>query len=291
MKLTHSRAVGVMVVVALLWSMAGVVTRQLESARSFEVTFLRSFFTAVALLVMLPAWQGRSVFTRIRRAGGALWLSGVCWSVMFTAFMLALTLTTVANVLVTLAMGPFLTALVSWGVIGHRLLPRTWLAIAVAGGGIAWMYAGQADFSNQWAGIAVALAVPIAAACNWTVVQHSRQAGEPVDLVPAVLVGAVLSSVATLPLAFPLQATLHDVGLLAMLGVFQLAIPCVLAVMCAGVLKAPEVSLLALLEVIFGILLAWVGAGEVPGPNVMVGGLLVISALVVNELMGWIKKT
>ena len=291
MKLTHSRAVLVMVIVALMWSMAGVVTRQLESARSFEVTFWRSFFTAVSLLVLLPAWQGRTVFTRIRQAGSALWLSGLCWSVMFTAFMLALTLTTVANVLVTLAIGPFLTALVSRVVIGHRLMPRTWGAIAVAGAGIAWMYAGQADFSSQWTGIAVALAVPVAAACNWTVVQHSRTHGQQVDLVPAVLVGAVLSSMATLPLAFPLQATLHDVGLLAVLGLFQLAIPCVLAVMCAGVLKAPEVSLLALLEVIFGILLAWMGAGEVPGPNVLVGGLLVISALVINELMGWIQKT
>ena len=291
MKLTHSRAVLVMVIVALMWSMAGVVTRQLESARSFEVTFWRSFFTAVSLLVLLPAWQGRAVFTRIRQAGSALWLSGLCWSVMFTAFMLALTLTTVANVLVTLAIGPFLTALVSRVVIGHRLMPRTWGAIAVAGAGIAWMYAGQADFSSQWTGIAVALAVPVAAACNWTVVQHSRTHGQQVDLVPAVLVGAVLSSMATLPLAFPLQATLHDVGLLAVLGLFQLAIPCVLAVMCAGVLKAPEVSLLALLEVIFGILLAWMGAGEVPGPNVLVGGLLVISALVINELMGWMKKT
>ncbi|MFM9901464.1 MAG: DMT family transporter [Polaromonas sp.] len=291
MKLTHSRAVFVMVIVALMWSMAGVVTRQLESARSFEVTFWRSFFTAVSLLVLLLAWQGRAVFTRIRRAGSALWLSGLCWSLMFTAFMLALTLTTVANVLVTLAIGPFLTALVSRVVIGQRLMPRTWAAIAVAGGGIAWMYAGQADFSSQWAGIAVALAVPVAAACNWTVVQHSRTHGQQVDLVPAVLVGAALSSMATLPLAFPLQATLHDVGLLAVLGLFQLAIPCVLAVMCAGVLKAPEVSLLALLEVIFGILLAWAGAGEVPGPNVLVGGLLVIAALVINELMGWIKKT
>ena len=291
MKLTHFRAVLVMVIVALMWSIAGVVTRQLESARSFEVTFWRSFFTAVSLLVLLPAWQGRAVFTRIRQAAPALWLSGVCWSVMFTAFMLALTLTTVANVLVTLAIGPFLTALVSRVVIGQRLLLRTWAAIAVAGGGIAWMYVGQADFSSQWAGTAVALAVPIAAACNWTVVQYSRAQGQLVDLVPAVLVGAVLSSMATLPWAFPLQATMHDIGLLAVLGVFQLAIPCVLAVMCAAVLKAPEVSLLALLEVIFGILLAWAGAGEVPGPNVLVGGLLVIFALVGNELMGWIKKT
>jgi drug/metabolite transporter (DMT)-like permease len=52
-------------------------------------------------------------------------------------------------------------------------------------------------------------------------------------------------------------------------------------------LKAPEVSLLGLLEVIFGILLAWVGANEVPGANVLTGGALVIGSLAVNELIGW----
>ena len=55
-------------------------------------------------------------------------------------------------------------------------------------------------------------------------------------------------------------------------------------------LAAPEIALLALLEVIFGILLAWVGAGEVPGPAVFAGGALVIGALVVNELVGWRQR-
>jgi len=56
---------------------------------------------------------------------------------------------------------------------------------------------------------------------------------------------------------------------------------------CTKVLKAPEVALLGLLEVIFGILLAWVGAGEVPGHDVFVGGTLVIGALVANEIVAW----
>ena len=56
--LTHGRAVWLMVAVTLMWSIAGVVTRHLEHARSFEVTFWRSFFTLLALLVILPALQG-----------------------------------------------------------------------------------------------------------------------------------------------------------------------------------------------------------------------------------------
>lgn len=292
MTLTHRRAVWLMVLVTLLWSTAGVVTRHLEQARSFEVTFWRSFFTALSLLVILPAFQGRQVFSRMLRGGKALWLSGLCWSVMFTAFMVALTLTTVANVLVTMAVGPFLTAVLAWIFAGHRLPARTWVAIAAAGVGIAWMYGSQFSLGAgpQLLGTLVALCVPLAGAINWTVVQRSQAHGQQIDLVPAVMVGAVISSALTLPLALPFSASAHDIGLLAFLGLMQLAVPCVLAVMCARVLKAPEVALLALLEVIFGILLAWVGAGEVPGPTVLSGGALVIGALVVNEFLGWRQR-
>jgi drug/metabolite transporter (DMT)-like permease len=289
MKLTHTQAVFGMVAVTAMWSIAGVITRHLEHARSFEVTFWRSFFTVVSLLVILPAFQGRAVFAKIRRGGWALWLSGVCWSVMFTAFMVALTLTSVANVLVTMAIAPFLTALMSRVFIGNRIPARTWAAIFVAGGGIAWMYGTQLQ-GGQLAGTLVALCVPIASGVNWTVTQRSSAHGRQVDLVPAVLVGAAISCALTLPLAMPLRASVHDVGLLALLGLVQLAIPCALAVLCARVLKAPEIALLALLEVIFGILLAWIGADEIPGEAVLAGGALVIGALVANELAGWRQR-
>jgi len=276
-----------MVAVTLMWSIAGVVTRHLEQARSFEVTFWRSFFTVLSLLVILPLFLGRGVFSRMRSGGSALWISGACWSGMFTFFMLAITLTSVANVLITMALGPLFTALAARLFIGHRIAWRTWVAIVVAGGGVAYMYGSQITQGGSLLGTLVALCVPISGAANWTVTQHSHAQGHDVDLIPAVLIGAVLSSLVTLPMALPFQASAHDLVLLAGLGLVQLAIPCALAVLCTRVLKAPEVALLGLLEVIFGILLAWVGAGEVPGPNVLLGGTLVIGALAVNELIGW----
>jgi drug/metabolite transporter (DMT)-like permease len=286
LKLRHNQAVFLMVLVALLWSTAGVVTRHLEFARSFEVTFWRSLFAALSLLLILPYFQGRSVFVKIRHAGAALWLSGACWGVMFTAYMVAFTLTTVGNVLVTLAVGPLLTAIVARIFIGYRVAARTWLAILVAGAGIAYMFASQVG-SASLLGSLVALSIPIAAAVNWTISQHSHDQGHDLDLVPAVLLGALLSTAATSLLAYPFQASVHDVTLLGLLGVFQLAIPCVLCMVCARVLHAPEISLLQLLEVIFGILLAWVGANEVPAQSVLLGGALVIGALVANEWIGW----
>lgn len=288
--LTHGRAVWLMAAAALMWSIAGVVTRHLEQARSFEVTFWRSFFMLLSLLVILPALRGRAAFVPLVRGGAPLWLSGVCWSVMFTAFMVAITLMPVANVLVTMAAGPLLTALVARMFIGHRIAPRTWSAIAAAGVGIVWMYGSQVAQLSP-VGLAVALCIPVAAAINWTVVQRAQTQGLAVDLVPAVFIGAALSCMATLPWALPFAASGRDLALLALLGLVQLAIPCVLVVHCGRVLKAPEIALLGLLEVIFGILLAWVGAGERPAPAVLMGGALVIAALVFNELLGWKEQS
>lgn len=90
MKLRHGQAVALMVLVTFLWSTAGVVTRHLEQAQAFEITFWRSFFTLLSLMVILPLWQGWGVWQRMRQEGWVLWASGACWAVMFTGFMVAL---------------------------------------------------------------------------------------------------------------------------------------------------------------------------------------------------------
>jgi drug/metabolite transporter (DMT)-like permease len=318
--LTHAQAVTMMIVAAFLWSIAGVVTRQLESAQRFEVTFWRSAFTVLSLLLILPLWRAANrradrvmsqpapVAQRSLVAGflhrhwgllpesPAFWVSGLCWSVMFTAFMVALSFTSVANVLIIMAVGPLLTALLSRVVTGQPMDWRVWITIGVAGAGMAYMYGGQMlalmggdsmQANDLLIGSLVALCVPAAAAVNWTVVQRSQSHGERIDLVPSVLLGAVISSLVTWPLTSPFSATSSDIGWLAMLGLCQLAIPCLLAVTAARVLKAPEVSLLALLEVVFGILWPWLWANEAPGAQVLSGGSVVLGALVINELVGW----
>jgi drug/metabolite transporter (DMT)-like permease len=284
MRWTHARAVWTMVAVTAMWSIAGVVTRHLDSAHSFEVTFWRSLFTMLSLLVILPIIQGRWVFSRLFFGPRVVWASGVCWAVMFTSFMMALTQARVAEVLVIMSIGPLLSALLARIFLKHRIAVVTWLAIAVAGAGMAWMFSDPADAAQHGAylGVLIALLVPSSAAINWTLMQNAQQHGQSVDLVPAVWVGALLSAAWTLPMAWPLQASTHDVAWLSLLGLVQLAIPCVLLVMCARILSAPEISLLALLEVLFGTLLAWWGADEAPSPRVISGGALVLLALLVN---------
>ena len=288
--MTHGRAVALMVLVTLLWSIAGVVTRHLEAARSFEVTFWRSLFNALTLTLLLVPLRGAALFLDILAGDRVIWFSGLCWATMYTAFMVALTLTSVANVLVAMSTGPLLTALFARIFLGDRLPARTWAAIGVAGLGIGWMFGAEAARGSSLLGSLVALGVPLGSSANFTLLQHAarqaREGGARQDMLPAVLLGAVLSAAATLPLAWPLQASAHDIGLLALLGVVQLAIPCLLVVRLSRELPATELALLALLEVIFGVLLAWLGAGEVPAASALAGGSLVLAALVANHLGG-----
>lgn len=321
LRLSHTQAVFLMVGVNLLWSTAGVVSRHLESAGRVEVAFYRSAFTALSLLWMLPLWRAwmrrglseqtvgvapRPAWSQgLNRHWGflpeslAFWVSGACWSVMFTAFMLALGYTTVANVLIIMPLGPLFTALLARVTLGQRLPARTWVTIVFAALGISFMYGSQfwaalsdpnTPIRDLLIGSLLALCVPIAGAINWTVVQRVQHRGERIDLVPSVMLGAVLSAALTSPWALPGTATLRDVAWLGLLGWWQLAVPCALAVVCAQVLKAAEVSLLTLLEVIFGIALTWAFSSEVPTRAVWIGGGLVITAMVVNEILGWRQR-
>jgi drug/metabolite transporter (DMT)-like permease len=145
----------------------------------------------------------------------------------------------------------------------------------------------------------MALLVPIGAAVNWMLMQKGSQTtptevsieNSPhlhaplpsFDMLPSVLIGASVSALITLPFAWPLQASHSDIALLSSLGLFQLAIPCLLAVLAAKRLLAHELAMLAMLEVLFGVLWVWVLAGEKPSTPVLQGGFLVLGALIMNE--------
>ncbi len=285
----HRRAIALMVLVTFLWSTAGVVTRHLESAAGLEVTFWRSLFAAIFVAGYL-LFVRRDFLGALRASGTAGLVSGLMWCAMFSCFMLALLKTTVANTLVVLSVAPLLTAVLTWAVLRERIQGRTWLAIAVASGGIITMFAGafEADGGRHITGMLIAFAVPIAAAIN---VVTLKKIGHGVDLVPAVFIGGVLSAMLMLiamvaSSSLALRASTHDIILLALLGFFQLGIPCMLMVVASRRLTAPELSLLALLEVLQGPLWAWLFAGETPTAATLAGGAVVLGALVFNEIAG-----
>src|SRR3954468_11718218 len=264
----------------VLWSTAGVVPRHAEKATAFELVFWRSLFAFLFVALVLLALRRNPA-----KMGWPGFLSRALWGVMFTAFMLALSLTTTANALVVMSISPLLTTVLSSVALRGDPIPLgTWVAAAAAAAGIAWMFAADlhAHTARDLAGMLIAAAIPLASAIN---VVTLRAAGEQFDLRPAVMLGGAISCLVALPLALPLQATSKDIALLAFLGVFQLGLPCVLLVIASRVLLAPEIAIIGLLEVVLGPLWAWLGAGEVPAHATVTGGMILLGAVVLNELV------
>ena len=279
----HRRAIFTMVTAAFLWSIAGVFTRHLDSAKSFEVTFWRSLFCALTMVAWFAYTQGFGAIAYVRASGKAGLVSGLMWAVMFTCFMIALTMTSTANVLIVNALSPLFATLLAWAVLKSAVATRTWLAIGAAMVGMLIMFANQAQAgAGVWLGMIVAFGVPVASAINLVTLKKTHA---HVDLAPAVLIGALISCAVTLPLSLPFAATGKDVLLLAILGIFQLGIPCVMMVRASAHLSAPAIALLGLLEVLMGPLWSWLGAGEVPPGTTLLGGAIVLAALVANEIV------
>jgi len=271
-----------MVVAPLLWSLAGVLTRQIQSAGAFEMAFWRSSFAAAFVFVALSLLQEQRPFATLREAGLPGLVSGAMWAVMFTCFIVALTLTTVANVLVVSSLGPLCTALLAWFMLREPIPARSWLAIVAASLGMGAMFGAgfSASEPRHLAGLALSLTIPVAGAINIVVL---RRSAAHLDLMPAVMLGALISAAVTLPFALPFAASPRDLLVLATLGVFQLGVPCMLLVLVSRTLTAPEIALLALLEVVLGPLWTWLGAGEVPAGTTLLGGAIVLAALAGNE--------
>jgi len=278
MKVSRAGALALMCVAPVLWSTAGVVTRHVERATTFELVFWRSLFAFLFVALALVALRRNPL-----RMGWPGMLSGALWGVMFTAFMIALSLTSTANSLVVMSLAPLLTALLARAFLDDPIPMGTWLAVAAAACGIAWMFGSDltAHTARDLTGMLVALSIPIASAVN---VITLRTVAATLDLRPAVMLGGAISCLIALPLAVPLQATGQDIALLAFLGIFQLGLPCMLLVVASRVLLAPEIALIGLLEVVLGPLWAWLGAGEVPARATLTGGAIVLAALVANEL-------
>ena len=204
-------------------------TRQLDAARSFEVTFWRSAFCAIFVLGALAVAKDRAALNQLRHPNRWLLISGFLWGTMYSGFMIAMTLTSTSNTLVVMSASPLLTALLAWMILRSPIPGATWLAIFMAALGMGWMFMGgvATGSARDVLGMTIALLVPIASACNVIVFKRS---GHHVNLVPAVCVGAMMSAVVMLPLAWPLHTSGHDLAILAGLGFFQLGLPCMLMV-------------------------------------------------------------
>jgi drug/metabolite transporter (DMT)-like permease len=189
----------------------------------------------------------------------------------------------VANVLIIAATSPFVTALLGFLMLRELVPLRTWLAMAVAFAGMVLTFADGVSIGGV-TGILIASVVPVAYGFNVIILRRMHVS---VDMVPALLLGGVFSALISLPFALPFTAAGSDLGWLALMGVLQLGIGCILMMLAVRHLSAAEIGLFSPLEAIFGTLSVWIIIGEQPGRAALYGGMMVVGALSANEFVAW----
>ena len=276
----HRKGIALMVGATLCWATAGILVRNMEVIDGWKITFWRSFFMTAFMLVVLAFQHGGQLPQRIRAMGWPGMVSGTLFAGMMISFILALSLTTVANTLVVGSISPFVAALCGYLFLGEKVAPRTWLAMIAAIGGIVVMFF-DALQGGGWAGNLIALCIPIGFGANVVILRKHRAS---IDMIPAVLLAGIFSTLIALPFALPLPVSAADLGLISVMGVLQLAIGLLLMMAAVPYLASAEIGLLSILEIVFGSLSVWIFIGERPSDTALIGGGMVLAALVVNEI-------
>lgn len=274
---SSAAAVGVLcaVVAATIFSTAGVVVRRIDLP-AWDVSFWRSALLVATMLPLL-LWQHRGVLIDVRNAGAALVASAVLLAGAFVAFILALGLAPVANVLLMFGATPFITALLARACLGEPLHGHTILTMAAAVSGLGISVAGSLQ-AGALAGMAVAFIVVLCMSGNYVVVRHRRDVG----MAPAIWLAGVISGLVALPFAHPENVTWTQLPWMLALSPGQLVGGLLLYMASLKRIPAGQAALLGLLELVLGPVWVWLFDGEKPGDLTLLGGVIVIGAAAAN---------
>ncbi len=257
---------------ALCWSLGGVLIKSID----WPPMAVAGGRSALAIPIILLC-VGRPKFTfSAAQIGGAIGYAGTV-----ILFVFATRMTTAANAIFLQYTAPIYVALLGRWYLGERASRIDWLVIAVALLGIALFFMDRLTTAGMWGNI-IALGSGLAFA-SVALFLRKEKAGSPVA---SILLGNILVALAGLP--FMLQApSLGEGGLwrLVLLGTVQLGLPYVFYAIAIKQVTALEATLIPLLEPVLNPLWVMLALGERPGPWAIVGGLLVLGAVLGRGLL------
>jgi len=264
---------------AAVWSFGGAIARFLSVTDSWVIVFWRSFFAASFLLAFMLWRDGlRGTWQLFRSMGLAGCAVALCVTTASTSFVVALSYTTVANILLMQAGVPLFAALMAFVLFREQVAGTTWLAIAAVIVGVGIMVSGSigGQVSPVGDGLALLIAVAFAAA---TVITR-RHAN--VQMMPAVCLGTFTGAVIASTLASGFQVNGTDAFLLFLFGALNLGLGMAFFATGAPLLPSALAALIGVAEPVLGPIWVWLVHDEIPGARTLIGGGVVFVALVAH---------
>ncbi|MDT8855044.1 EamA family transporter [Paracoccaceae bacterium Fryx2] len=288
---TDAHKYGVFFVFAagVLWSTVGLGIRMIEDAVVWQILLYRSIAMSLFLYVVIRVRSGESPFVQVRRTGFPSVIAGLSLVAAYSGGIYSIQNTSVANAMLLFATAPFMAAVLGWIILRERVRVATWVAIAVAIGGIAIMVA---DMSGS-----VVLKGSLAAlgsAFGFAVFTVALRWGRTGEMLPSVFLSGLFAIVVTFGICqfsgLSVALSLNDGAISMGMGVFQVGAGLILYTLGSRSLPAAELALLSLAEVLLGPLWVWLFLGETASFNTLIGGAVLLAAIVGNAVSGKRRK-
>ena len=259
-------------------SWGGLIIRSFETNDIWKILLIRSFFFIIALTLFLILTYKRKTVIVIKKSGFPAIIAGLFLSLSFVAYVVAMSKTTVANVVFIISTQTIFLAIFGFLFLKEKIALKGLISIALAFLGMIIMVE---DSFNQGTliGNMVAFAIPI----NFTILVMIIRKFPDLDMVPAIFYSGIFSVIYGLFLAGDLIFSMNDILMGFLLGVPQLAFGFICVTIGTKTTKAVTVGLLMLLETIFAPVWVWIFLNELPPTSVFFGGLIIISAVILKS--------
>jgi drug/metabolite transporter (DMT)-like permease len=273
----HRLGIALVGAAAVAFSTAPFFTRLLPYD-SWTILFWRGAFGGSLIAVLMVVLQGRAGLRDLVGMGKNGWLVSCYSTVAMIAFIPSLQLTSVSNVAIIIATGPFLAAGLAWLWLREVPRRRTILASIVALLGVA-IIVGNATVGSDILGIGLACVMALAIAAMTVMVRRHRDT----PMVAAAAISNFLTSIVCIPFAQGVTAvTGGDLLILAMFGFFQVALGLTMFMLGSRLLPSGQAALISTLETPLMPFWIWLAFAEVPGLRVLLGGALVMGAVIAD---------
>ena len=273
----------------VLWSTVGLGIRMIEDAVVWQILFYRSISMSLFLYVFIRLRSRESPFTQIRRIGFPAVIAGLSLVAAYSGGIYAIQNTSVANAMLLFATAPFMAAVLGWVVLREAVRGATWISIIVALGGIAIMVADKSGSVALKGGLAA-----LGSALGFAIFTVALRWGRTGEMLPSVFLSGVFAIVITFGvcqfLGLSTAVSTNDGSVAMGMGVFQVGAGLILYTLGSRSLPAAELTLLSLAEVLLGPFWVWLFLGETASINTLIGGAILLAAIVGNALSGKRRK-
>lgn len=277
-ELTERQGALLVVGAGTVFSVTAISVAAVEEASNFQFLTYRGASTALAMLLLIFGRRtGRPVsFAGVTRT---VWLAGFTLGGTSMLYILALSRTSAATTVFLLAAAPVFAALIGWIVLRERVDRSTLLAIAVTGVGVTITVSAGLDVGSV-SGLLFAGGIPVTIGL-YSVLMRSASGVDPV--IPTLIAGSVLG-VASAVLASTqgggLGVSLRDGALACVSGGIALGLGLPMFNLGHRSVPAARVPLLLMTEVVLAPLWVWIWPGETPGAATLIGGAVILGAVV-----------